>query len=215
MINLICFHCNKQFERLEKNHFTSAKNSKNFYCSKKCKGLHNRNRKVLNCKNCNTSFWKKPSQQKGMNDFCSHSCSATYNNTHKTKGTRVSKLEKWLAEKLIEIYPNIEFHFNRKDAINSELDIYIPSLKIAFELNGIFHYEPIFGIEKFDQIQNNDSRKYQACIEKGISLCVIDTSQLKYFKIEKAEKYLKIIQGILGDDPIRTDGPRRAVTFQE
>ena len=35
-----------------------------------------------------------------------------------------SKLEKWLEEQLIKMYPNLEIHFNRKDAINSELDIY-------------------------------------------------------------------------------------------
>jgi len=47
------------------------------------------------------------------------------------------------------LYPDLVIHFNKKDAINSELDIYIPSLKLAFELNGIFHYEPIFGKENF------------------------------------------------------------------
>ena len=80
-------------------------------------------------------------------------------------------------------YPNLEIHYNRKDAINSELDIYIPELELAFELNGIFHYEPIYGAEKLQQIQNNDDRKFQACLEKGISLCIIDTSSLKYFKL--------------------------------
>jgi hypothetical protein len=95
------------------------------------------------------------------------------------------------------LYPNLEFHFNRKDAINSELDIYIPTLKLAFELNGIFHYEPIYGSEKLDQIKNNDSRKYQACIEKNIELCIIDSSGLKYFKPEKCQKYLDIITNII------------------
>ena len=84
------------------------------------------------------------------------------------------------------LFPSLEFHFNRKDTINSELDIYIPSLKIAFELNGIFHYEPIYGPEKLGQINNNDERKMQACIEHGIELCLIDVSTLTYFKPEKA-----------------------------
>ena len=129
--------------------------------------------------------------------FCSRSCAATYNNTHKTKGTRTSKLEVWLAKKLQTLFPQIEFHFNRKDAINSELDIYIPSLKLAFELNGIYHYEPIHGNDKLTKIQNNDRRKFQACLEKGIELCIIDSSKLAYFKESNATPYLEIIQKII------------------
>jgi hypothetical protein len=87
-----------------------------------------------------------------------------------------------LQEKLTILFPSLDIHYNRKDAINSELDIYIPSLKLAIELNGIFHYEPIYDQDKLDQIQNNDHRKFQACAENGISLCIIDTSSLKYFK---------------------------------
>lgn len=120
-----------------------------------------------------------------------------YRNANKIQGVRRSKLEAWLEQQLLALYPLLEFHFNRKDAINSELDIYIPSLKLAFELNGIFHYEPIFGSEKLGQIQNNDQRKHQACNERGIELCLIDTSSLKYFKPEKAKKYLSIITSII------------------
>lgn len=84
-----------------------------------------------------------------------------------------------------------------KDAINSELDIYIPSLKLAFELNGIFHYEPIYGQDKMNQIQNNDNRKFQACLEHGIELCIIDSSKLTYFKPANAQKYLDIITQVI------------------
>ena len=94
-------------------------------------------------------------------------------------------------------YPDLEFYFNRKDAINSELDIYIPKLKLAFELNGIFHYEPIYGADKLNQTQNNDRRKFQACLEQGIELCIIDTSSLSYFKPDKVQKYLDIIVNII------------------
>jgi hypothetical protein len=135
--------------------------------------------------------------KKFPNSFCSSSCAATYNNSHKKYGYRRSKLEKFLEEKLVVLYPSLEFHFNRKDAINSELDIFIPSLSLAFELNGIFHYEPIYGNDQLQSIQNNDKRKFQACLERKIELCIIDTSSLSYFKPANAQKYLDIVCNIV------------------
>ena len=103
----------------------------------------------------------------------------------------------------------LEFHFNRKDAINGELDIFIPSLKLAFELNGIFHYEPIYGPEKLGKIQNNDLRKSQACLERGIELCLIDVSSMTYFKPIKGRKFLNIIQNIINLVPEKGLEPSR------
>jgi len=168
------------------------------YCSRKCQRTTLNKSSVVNCFQCNKEFNKKLSQvKKSNNHFCSRSCAVTYRNTHKSTGTRRSKLEIWLEEQLSLLYPNLIFDFNRKDAINSELDIYIPSLKLAFELNGIFHYEPIYGSDKLNQIQNNDNRKFQACIENSIELCIIDTSSLVNFKPLKAKKYLDIIVNII------------------
>ncbi len=72
-------------------------------------------------------------------------------------------------------------------------------MKLAFELNGIFHYEPIYGDKKLGQIQNNDNNKFMACIENGISLCIIDTSKFGYFKLDAANKFLDIITNIIDD----------------
>lgn len=153
---------------------------------------------MVACMNCKKEFEKTTSHiVHSPNHFCSQSCVATYHNTHKKHGSRRSKLEIWLSEQLPDIFPFLEFHFNRIDAINAELDIYIPLLKLAFELNGLFHYEPIFGPEKLAQIQNNDQRKYQACIEHGIELCLIDVSHQKYFKESTCRPFLEIITGVI------------------
>jgi hypothetical protein len=172
----------------------------NTFCSLKCSSEALKRRIITNCKSCNKQVEKTGAEfkkSKTGNFFCSKSCAAKYNNTHKKHGTRRSKLETWLEKRLTSLYQGLEIHFNRKDAINSELDIYIPALKLAFELNGIFHYEPIFGSSKLASIQNNDDRKFQACIERDIELCTIDVSQLNYFKETKAQKYLNIISGII------------------
>ena len=208
-----CYTCQSIFfveKRQIISHLNGGKD-KCMFCSQKC-NTSMQTKIEVHCINCGNKFTKIPSQiLRTKNNFCSKSCAATYNNTHKKHGTRVSKLEKWLESKLTILYPTIEFNFNHKDAINSELDIYIPSLKLAFELNGIFHYEPIFGSDKLNQIQNNDNRKFQACIEQDIELCIIDTSMQKYFKEQTSIKFLNIIQKIInikcGESGIRTHAP--------
>ena len=163
--------------------------------------------KEVVCFTCDQVFYKQRHRlQEGQPDFCSNSCAATYTNCHKNYGNRRSKLEHWIEEQLLNLYPEIEIYFNRKDAINAELDIYIPSLNLAFELNGIFHYEPIYGAEKLASIQNNDSRKFQACLEKGIELAFINCSQQKKFQESTSQKYLNIITSIINSKV--SDGPR-------
>lgn len=195
-----CYCCNGTFYKPKKEIKYALKKKLNNckYCSLKCRDKSRITLQKVVCKQCNKEFKRQPSDiKKSLNHFCGSSCSCTYQNTHKTKGIKRSKLEAWLETKLCVLYPDLEFHFNRKDAINSELDIYIPSLKLAFEINGIFHYEPIFGEGQLNKIQNNDHRKFQACIENGISLCIIDASTLKYFKDQNAQKYLDIIISIV------------------
>lgn len=197
----ICDFCNQQFSRSVGQENKYIKNNKNYkiYCSTDCKHLGRTKRMDVLCKNCNKKFSKREYEIKktNNNNFCSKSCSATFNNKNKQQGTRISKLEIWLQSQLLNRYPSLEIQFNKKDAINSELDIYIPSLKLAFELNGIFHYEPIYGAEKLSQIQNNDHRKFQACGEKGISLCIIDTSKQKRFTEKSSQQFLEIIVNII------------------
>ena len=198
-----CYICSSIFYKMKKeiNSFLNGnpKNSIKF-CSKTCEGISKSKKQKVNCDNCNSEFYKREKEiNKTKHNFCSKSCAATYRNTHKTQGTRRSKLEVYLEEQLTSLYPNLQLHFNKKDTINSELDIYIPSLKLAFELNGIFHYEPIYGPEKLAQIQNNDQRKFQACLEKNIELVLIDSSTMKKFKKHKADKFLNILVEIINN----------------
>jgi hypothetical protein len=195
-----CYKCEKIFYKSKRTIKLALKNLDRHngkYCSKSC---GNKTKVNVNCKNCNKTFKKEPSKikkSKSGNNFCSKSCSAFYNNKHKSHGTRRSKLENWLEYKLTQLHPSIEIYYNQKNAINSELDIYIPSINIAFELNGIFHYEPIYGTNKLQQIQENDVSKSKACHEAKIDLCTIDVSGQKYFKESTSKKYLDIINNII------------------
>lgn len=193
-----CAQCLLPFLRSRKASYEKREKSK--YCSKACYSARFNLTVKENCGCCGSLVVRQRKalqSSKSGHVFCNRSCSATYNNTHKSQGYRRSKLEIWLETTLPILFPGLDFSFNKTDAINSELDIYIPSLKLAFELNGIFHYEPIYGANQLKQIQNNDGRKFQACAERQIAFCVIDTSGQKKFTEASSQKYLKIIQDII------------------
>ena len=201
ILSLKCHLCNCMFNIskriLLKNFFPKRKNAKK-YCSRKCQNQSMIKKIEVECKNCSKFFKKLPRViKKHPNNFCSSSCSASYNNRHKTFGIRRSKMEILLEELIIEKFSNLNYSINNKNIIQSELDFYFPDLKFAIELNGIFHYKPIYGEEKLEQIKNNDKQKIIKCREHGIELCVIDISEVKYLNTSMKEKYKLIFTEIL------------------
>jgi hypothetical protein len=198
LLPVVCNTCNKKLYKEKREIIRIIKRNGNVYCSKECVSIGRTKSILATCIQCGNQFKKQYHRVKTRpNHFCSHTCSATYNNQHKTHGIRRSKLEEYLETDLTKLYPDLDIHFNRKDAIGSELDIYIPSLNIAFELNGIFHYEPIFGVDKLKKISKNDLNKSKACIDAKIDLCIIDTSYQKRFTISSSQKFLTIIVDII------------------
>lgn len=200
LLPLKCNQCSCIFYRSKQRLKTIKSINSNSYCSKKCYGQAIKKSKIVTCKECGKSFTKYLSEiERSPNHFCSRSCSAKYGNKHKKFGTTRSKLEKYIEKQLTNIYPNLTILFNDRKIINSELDIYIPSLNLAFEINGIFHYEPIFGQEKLDKIQSNEKYKIQTCLKNNIELYIIDTSQQKSFKEQSSLKYLTIIKNLINN----------------
>lgn len=191
------------FQNYYKIHKRSPKsNDKSFPFSNKlvskyygtwCKALKaanlplNKNKKIyVSCMNCEKKYLKSYNEvMRYTNHFCKSSCSAIYNNKRRTTGTRISKLEVYLQERLTNDYKfsngKLDFQFNNRSVCDGyELDIYIESLKLAFEINGIFHYKPIFGQEKLDHIMKKDLVKNQMCKEKGIDLITIKDDSNKF-----------------------------------
>lgn len=194
----------KYFSRTERG-LRAIRNFK--HCSIACQ----KNGQIYKCKQCGNDVYRTPGSFKQYNSkhvFCSHSCNATYQNMHKTKGYRRSKLEIWIEKQLTELYPTLEIHYNKTNALDVELDIYIPSLKLAFELNGIFHYEPIYSQKKLDRTKMFDQMKFQLCIGKQIGLCIIDTSHQTKFTEKSSIVFLDIIRKIV-DDSICHTPPER------
>jgi hypothetical protein len=195
-----CHQCSNEFFTKKREIMYSLRGKKDTakFCSKKCRILSDVNKIKISCTNCNIEFERIPSEI-GKNNFCCQRCAGIYNSKHKIKGTRRSKLEKWIEEQLKILYPNLIVDYNKTNAIGCELDIFVPSLNVAFELNGIFHYEPIYGVNKLEKIRKNDFSKSKLCHESKIDLCVIDTSSQKYVKPSTSEKFLKIITDVINE----------------
>ena len=212
-IDIKCSVCNKIFKTLKRDITSRLRYSKhnNCVCSNQCRAKAITLSIPTTCKNCGKTILRSP-HKINSNNFCTQSCFASYNNTHKTHGYRRSKLEMYIEKQLKIEYPQLEVKCNNVTTINNELDIYIPSLKLAFELNGIFHYEPIYSEESFKKLQNRDKQKLIKCYEHGIELVIIDTSNQKKFTEASSQKYYTIVKELIDKNikRISNGAPERA-----
>lgn len=196
LITLECPQCGISFARKKhdlQSKFGPFNDRRNIYCSRQCLSNSLVKKENVICAQCGKSFYKPLNQiKKTKNNFCSSICSGIYFNSHKTTGCRRSKLEIWIEEQLKIIFPLLIIFFNDIKTINLELDIYIPSLKIAFEINGIFHYKPIYGDIKFENIKINDNKRKNACLIHNIELITIDISLMKKIFSKRIRKIFTI-----------------------
>lgn len=110
-----------------------------------------------------------------------------------------SKLEKFLLHKLIGSGLQTEFH---KEQILSntklQIDIYLPSIKTAIEVDGPSHFLPVWGKDTLAKNQNYDKKKTGLILGKGMFL--IRIRQTKDFSPTRAEiifeKLMIILQEI-------------------
>jgi len=83
---------------------------------------------------------------------------------------------------LSEALPNVVVHMgatfdwliNPKTNAHLELDFYIPSMNIAFEVQGRQHYEEVRGWKSLDDQQHRDTLKRTLCEARGIVLYEYD-----------------------------------------
>lgn len=205
-----CKKCGNQTIKTNGRYNEAIKNGWNFFCSIKCRYAYQEKGQECFCAYCSQSIKKTPAQirQTKANVFCSKSCAARYNNGHKSNGTRRSKLECYLEQQLSLKFPGLQFLCNTKKPIGLELDFYFPELKLAIEINGFLHYQPIYGFEKLKRIQELDAKKASRCVKESIRLWIIDVSnephltrniKAKHWNtvkelVIKSKKYAEIMQ---------------------
>lgn len=185
-----CLHCRKIF-LLEKYRVERAvERGTGKYCSQTCARHARRTSREVLCANCEITFRKHGVELKRTSaHFCSRSCSAQYNNRRKKFGaTRRSKAEDYLCKLVRRDFPQLVLVQNDRSLLPSglEIDIFIPSCKLAIELNGPIHYYPLFGESKLRKIQAADVQKQLEIESIGCNLIVVDISAYGYFKKAKA-----------------------------
>lgn len=160
---------------------------------------------IWSCPVCNKKLELTPSNAT-KRKYCSGTCRNKINN-QLINGNR-SKVEIALELNLREKFTNLEMSFNNRVIMsdNKELDVYIPSLQLAIEWNGIYHYKNFRGEEFLNKTKKQDFKKTEECKEKHIDLYVVKdlTSHDRFIKIE-IDKIIEYIQFKLNESLYRRD----------
>ena len=125
----------------------------------------------------------------GLYEFLNPGLAYNYEEVGMSDGQKMWKIEKQDNDPIMVITL-------KKQGLENKywvLDFYFPELRFAIELNGITHYEPIYGENKFEKIKNNDKRKVIACYEKEIELAIIDSSTCTYLNESAKNKFKNLV----------------------
>lgn len=180
-----CDFCKKEFMR----HKSKTKGL-HIFCSPECQRKARIKRVRVECLTCKKERYLQPCFVK-VRKFCSIECRDKY------KGFYRSEFEKVIGKCLNEEYPNLEIKFNDRIEVGVELDILIPKLKLAFEINGPHHYRPIYGEQELQLVKTKDKIKLESCIKNNIQLFILDISTVERFRPIKVLKYLQFVTKII------------------
>jgi len=202
----ICEECGKKYKK----ETYDIKMTNHNLCSKKCTGVFQRKRIKTNCGCCFRPIevnHRVLKYSKSGKAFCSQSCAATYNNKLRRKSRR-TKIEIKFYNLRVKEFPNLDILPNDKTMLDGlEVDVAIPSLKLAIEWNGVVHFKPIYGQTKLDKIQNKDAKKLKIAANKNINLITItDLVSNNKILIKAFNQCKNIISKLLpeetGNDPV-------------
>ena len=165
-------------ERLERANITFLGNRDDYI------GVTNGTVYNLKCNECGHSFHYKYNNSKNIN----FACPFCYPSNRSLAEREVANF----VEQYVEIYINDRTILS--DSFNPELDIYIPSKKIAIEYNGLFWHSHSQGKDR-----NYHLQKTELCESKGVHLIQIFEDEWK----DKQQIVKNRLRNILGVTPYR------------
>jgi very-short-patch-repair endonuclease len=96
-----------------------------------------------------------------------------------------SKLESFLLDKLLSDGYKVDFH-KEQSLLNTKLqiDLFLPTLNVAIEVDGLSHFEPVWGDETLKRNKGYDNKKTGLILGKGWIL--IRIKQIRDFSKARA-----------------------------
>lgn len=195
---LNCLYCKQEVLKYKSE---IRKNPDKIFCNSQCSAnfMHLTYRQpfaktiVLECHFCNSIFERiqhKTTQGKTGKFFCSAKCSSTYLGTQ-SKNFERSFMELYIQQKIELNFPYLTLIIGDTKQCNGlQLDLYLPELNFAIEINGPIHYINFFGDEYLKSVQERDQRKETICKNKKLLLQIVKCSG--NFKISKAENHWQL-----------------------
>ena len=178
---------------MKHNQYLITFSNNNNFCCLACSHKFKDKRVEVICQVCQKIFLKERCEiSRRSRHCCSKECSIILGKKYKDWSSSRSKLEIAIEAHLTKV-STLKIDYNKTE-IGYELDIYIPILSLAFELNGPLHYRPIFGMKKLLRVQQIDAEKVIECKERNIKLIVIDVSKDKRSKKVENQRIQEVVK---------------------
>lgn len=124
-----------------------------------------------------------------------------------------SKLERYLLNSLIKDGYKVDFH-KEQSLLNTKLqiDLFLPKLNVAIEVDGLSHFEPVWGEDTLKKNQSYDNKKTGLILGKGLVL--IRIIQKKDFSNSRSKMiYSELLKELQKIDKKFPDKEHRNITI--
>ena len=181
-----CKPCSRErrknlFKIYDKNRKTEDKLKNRQKANEKRRSLRKMWKENNLCSECGSSCFEKLSRCYSCHNINLKAC-MSYSRRKGALPSGSSRPELFVFEVLSQIISPQEIIRNTWKIIRSpitnsslELDLYLPSLSLAIEVDGPMHREPCYGQQRLEAQLLNDKIKDEQCLLKGIKLIRINT----------------------------------------